>query len=239
MTNERPLLREFLADNNLTPRQLADHLAAKGVRTKRGTPVTAKLISGYSSQYIQVPQTWWDALDGVRLDEPVWSDPDSEEEQRRETPPRRPQEAKITLPEVTGGGKKRIAGAYKFAGAALAAGSGCEGVAIVWGDQSDAIADLWIQAAEDNPWAARFVNVMQAGGTVGDLAAAHLYMIGATLYVLGAGIPGGDAIWPKYTKHRIVTVRPQSDVSGNGAGLQPEEESPEGQPAAESPLANG
>lgn len=235
---DKQLVRDFLSQNNLTPKQLSDLLTQRGVKTKRGKPVTANLISGYSSKFLFVPQYWIDALEGESFDmsssEPEWSDPDSPEDQRREQPPRRPAEAKVTLPQVTGGAKKRISGAYKFAGAALAAGSGNEGVAVVWGDQSDAIADLWCQAAEESPWAAKFVNVMQAGGTVGDLAAAHLYMIGATLYVLGAGIPGGDAIWPKYQKHRIVT-QPAAEPSTNGAAAEPSAD----QAATEGSLANG
>ena len=103
---------------------------------------------------------------------------------------------------------KRIAGAYRFLGAALAAGAGNEGIAVVFQDQADPIAELWLQAAAENPWAARFVNVMQAGGTMGDLAAAHLYLAGACLFVMGAGIPGGEAIFPKYARYRQTVPMP-------------------------------
>ncbi len=72
---------------------------------------------------------------------------------------------------------------------------------------------------------------MQAGGPMGDLAAGHLYLAGATLYVLGAGIPGGDAIFSKYSRWRPV-ARPAAEQNGKV-------ESEGDAVAAESPVGDG
>lgn len=205
------LIREFLAERGIDAAEMAALLSERGVTFERGrfagNPITASAVSKRSGS--EIPRRWAEALGLTDSDPlpPLGSDAQGSpgegadgQSERRETPPRRPAEARIEI--VQPGAKKRIAGAYKFAGAALAAGAGSAGVAEVWADQADPIAQLWIDAAADNPWAARFVNMMNAGGAGGDLAAAHLYLIGASFYVLGAGIPGGDAIFAKYARHR-------------------------------------
>lgn len=224
-------LRELMEERGL---ELADvHAILEEHRitsSKGGRPVTLRGVQSRLGRTI--PPKWAEALGVEPEPEPELGDSGA----RDEKPPRRPAGAKEAV-LVGPGASKRIAGAYRFVGAALAAGAGSEGVAEVWGDQADTIAELWVQAAEDNPWAARFVNLMQAGGTTGDLAAAHLYLAGATFYVLGAGIPGGDAIFAKYTRHRRIVVpaaQPgRADTAGNGTAPEPGAPEP-----AESPLGD-
>lgn len=221
------LLRELMDERGLEIADVAALLAERGVTVTRGentgSPITEEAVRRRRSS--EIPGPWREALG---LEAPPARPPAGEGDgdptapggKRREQPPRRPAEAAITVLNEPGAAK-RIAGAYRFAGAALAAGSGSQGVAHVWDDSADKIAEMWIQAAQENPWAARFVNLMQAGGPMGDLAAGHLYLAGATLYVLGAGIPGGDAVFAKYSRWRPVE-RPPAEA--NGAAKPPEPE---------------
>lgn len=246
------LLSELMDERGWSADDVAARLAEHEVTFRRGArageQVDAEYIGRRGSS--PVPKIWSDAL-GVAYEEASPTNPggagaapddQAASKGRREQAPKRPKEAAIQVVEAGAG--KRIAGAYKFAGAALAAGSGSQGVAIVWSDQSDAIADLWLEAAKENPWAARFVNMMQAGGVTGDLAAAHLYLAGATLYVLGAGIPGGDAIFAKYSAHRPVVKPPAARPAGPAAGAngsaaagdEPRVESPAEGAVAHSPV---
>ena len=247
---------EYLRSRNVDADTVAARLAEHGVvgaGKNDGRPITADAIVKRAKNGDVVPKSWYTALG---LDPPVMGKPgrprknaaagdrdhdgDEPSSGRRETPPQRPDEAAIAILD-SAGARKRISGAYKFAGAALAAGSGSQGVAHVWGDQSDRIADLWLEAAQDNPWAARFVNVMQAGGPMGDLAAGHLYLVGATLYVLGAGIPGGDAIFAKYSRYRP-PVRPgpgQAAAANGAAGDQTPTADAGAEPAAAGAVADG
>jgi hypothetical protein len=210
-------------ERGLSADDVASLLSERGVTVTQGAnagdPITADRVS--RRRGADVPVGWREAL-GLEAPDPRPGDGDAAAggSGRREQPPKRPSEAAVQVLNEPGAAK-RIAGAYRFAGAALAAGSGSQGVAHVWDDSADKIAELWLQAAQENPWAARFVNVMQAGGPMGDLAAGHLYLAGATLYVLGAGIPGGDAIFAKYSRHRPVARPP---AKSNGAREAPESE---------------
>lgn len=214
-------LYELMEERNLSNEDVAAILAERGVTIERGhnagQPITPDRVG--RRRTAPIPRGWREAL-GLEDPAPPAGDDDGKapggggKGRRREQPPSRPREAAIRVVEA--GASKRIAGAYRFAGAALAAGSGSQGVAHVWDDSADKIAELWLQAAQDNPWAARFVNMMQAGGPMGDLAAGHLYLAGATLYVLGMGIPGGDAIFAKYSRHRPV-ARPPAQENGASA----------------------
>lgn len=207
------LLADFRDQRGLSNDELAALLNERGVsiqgRSVDGRDVARRLRKG-------MPKYWAAALE-LDNETPPPPPPDADPSSKRpqEDAPKPPPGAKIEVPVPDAGARKRISGAYKFAGAALAAGSGSQGVAHVWGDSSDRIADLWIEAAKENPWASRFVELMSAGGTTGDLAAAHLYLAGATLYVLGAGIPGGDAIFARYSRHRVVRVT--ADENGSAA----------------------
>src|SRR5207237_3830245 len=99
-----------------------------------------------------------------------------------EHPPKAPDDARkqALLPSLQS--PTRIAGAYRFLGGMLAAGADSPGIAKAWDDSADPIAALWIKAAEQSPWAARFVTFMNQGGAQADLGMAHLYLAGATLY---------------------------------------------------------
>jgi hypothetical protein len=234
------LLRELMDERGLSSADVAALLEEHGVTLtqgeRAGEPFRPIDVGRRVSR--EVPRGWLSAL-GLESPAPTGNEradgdaPDAPSQgRRRERAPKRPAEAAITIVEP--GAAKRIAGAYRFAGAALAAGSGSQGVAHVWDDSADKIAELWLQAAQENPWAARFVTLMQAGGPMGDLAAGHLYLAGATLYVLGAGIPGGDAIFAKYSRFRPV-VRPRSEENGRAETPEPEAAAD----AAESPVVDG
>ena len=223
------LVSEYLEQHGLSGRDVTARLAEHGVLSQQGNPIKPSTITAMVKRGQKIPSRWHGAL-GIGADpfsgaaapgEPAAA-PEGESGAtpgRRESSPRRPAEAPIAVVEP--GAAKRIAGAYKFVGAALAAGAQpsigalpAQGIAQVFSDQSDKIAELWLEAAKENPWAARFVNVMQAGGPMGDLAAAHLYLAGACAYVVGAGIPGGDAIFPRYSRFRPVV---EHKPSRNGA----------------------
>lgn len=216
------LLRDLQAERGLSNEEVASILAEQGVTLRRGPnkgePITAEAISKRGSS--DIPKPWRQAL-GVTEDSAVSSGDDgsggdgSGGRRRRETSPARPAGAAIV---IEAGAKDRIAGAYRFVGGMLGTGvaqtRGLQtgnGVAAVWTDSADKIAECWIKAAETNAWAARFVNAMSAGGPMGDLAGVHLYLAGGTAYVLGAGLP--DAVFAKYSRYRTV----EHDTSRNGS----------------------
>jgi hypothetical protein len=214
------LLSELLADRGLKAADVAAQLAEHGIAVtsgpREGQPFTANDVSRRVSR--EVPKSWREAL-GVEASTlprvegggaPGGSETQTSSS-RRETPPKRPAEAQIEVVDAAGA-KKRIAWAYKFVGTGLAAGSGSPGVAHVWADPSDGLAQMWLDAA------ARVVTAASAGGPMGELVAAHVYLAGASAYVLGAGIPGGDAVFAKYSKYRP-TVHPT--VAANGAAPPP------------------
>lgn len=217
------LLSELMVEQNLSKEDVLARLNENGVTIRRGDrkgqPVS---LDDVERRGDRIPPAWADAL-GVEASAASPGRASRGEEAGGATGGRRSERPPVappgTVPVILeAGARKRISGAYKFAGAALAAGSGSEGVAVVWSDSSDKIADLWLAAAQENPWAARFVNMMSAGGPAGDLAAGHLYLAGATLYVLGAAIPGGDSIFPKYSRYRpVVTVDHAAEPEPGGA----------------------
>lgn len=226
-------LRDLLDERGLSYEDaaalLAEHGIVKGKGPSKGEPYSALDVSRRGSA--PVTRSWLSVFGGSIDDgQSVGGHRPSDEPQpsrraRGGEPPTPPQDAKVVTPDLGVGARKRIAGAYKFAGAMLATGTGSEGVAHVWGDQSDAIADLWVQAAADNPYAARFVEIMNTGGAMGDVVAAHIYLVGGTLYVLGAAIPAGNTIFSKYEGYRA-KPKPKPGASGgpgaaagaNGAG---------------------
>jgi hypothetical protein len=219
------LLADFLDERGWSNEDAAVMLAQAGVVASSGNPIGAKTVNTMRTR--DVPKRWAAAL-GVEL-ELERDEPGGPGEAATDSAGSRPPERSPLPPDgarfvVEPGARKRIAGIYRFAGAALATGAQSPGIAHVWGDQADPIAELWIQAAEENPWARRFVDLVSAGGVAGDLAAAHLYLAGATLYVIGAAIPGGDAIFAKYGRYRVVVAEqpaepePQPERQGdNGA----------------------
>jgi hypothetical protein len=220
------LLSDLLTDRGWTEEEVVAKLAEHEVTfrrgDKKGQPIGLDYVQKRGSS--EIPKVWFGAL-GV-LEDPA-DDGDqaggTNKGRRSERPPVAPAGTIPVLIVDNAGAKKRIAGAYKFVGAALAQGAQSPGVAEVWKDSADPIAELWLEAAKENPWAARFVNMMQAGGVTGDLAAAHLYLLGASAYVLGYTIPAGDAVFAKYSRYRpVVYVQPAGEPAGaseNGSGV--------------------
>ena len=188
-------------------------IRASDISRRAGKPLIPKWARGFG---VEIP-TAGTGGDG----DPQHSSP-SPGGRRSEASPVRPLGAPIV---VEAGAKDRIAGVYRMLGGFLGTGVAQSrgnrvgnGVAAVWDDSADKIADCWIKAAETNPWAARFVQAMNAGGPMGDLAAVHVYLIGGTAYVLGAGLP--DAVFAKYSKYRPVdepAQRAERNGSGDGA----------------------
>jgi hypothetical protein len=211
---------ELLEERSLTVEQAVELLNQHDVKTAQGKPVTPRVVKHRLTRDSDVPVEWAAAFE---------LDPETLRKERvNERPPQAPDDAKLetkieVLPQSHG--PARIAGIYKFAGGMLAEGAGSPGVAKVWGDAADPIAKLWVEAARDNPWAARFVNLVNSGGATGDLVGAHAYMLGATLYVLGARIPAGGAIFAKYSGYRPVATdqpppqqEPPTDINGGPPG---------------------
>lgn len=229
-------LGELLEERGWSPDDVAGMLADAGVLSSKGKQIRPNGVAAMRKR--DVPPAWRPALGLELLDDDGLAAGRGGEQLDGEQPgggrqhdvaPGRPKDAPIVLEP---GARKRIAGAYKFLGAALATGSGNEGVAVVWGDQADSIAQLWIDAAADNPWAARFVNMMSAGGSAGDLAAGHLYLAGATLYVLGARIPAGETLFPRYSRYRpVVAEQPQQPEPGSDGAADGAAQDPLAQPA--------
>lgn len=227
-----PLLRDVLRDAGIGADEAAERLNQAGVRVQSPDgprPVTKRDIHNRK----QAPKRWLEELSGAS---PI-SSPDGDgagdahgqretSSPSRERPPKPPPDAKIAPLEVAdrAGAKKRIEWAYSFIGTGLAAGSGYEGVAVVWTDQAPTLAELWLKAAEENPWAARVVQAAEAGGPVGDLVGAHVYLMAATAYVAGAALPGGDSIFAKYSRYRPVervdevAQRRAEEAARDGAG---------------------
>lgn len=232
------LLSDLMAERGWEADDVVAILSDNGVISTKGKSIGANGVKMVVGRKMQVPAQWADAL-GVEYEaSPRTPDgegvaatpggPESPSSGRRETPPKRPDEARIEVVNADGA-KKRIAWAYKFVGSGLAAGSGSPGVAHVWADQSDGLAQMWLDAAKDSPWAAKVVTAASAGGPMGELVAAHVYLAGASAYVLGAGIPGGDAVFAKYSKYR--PAQPIAAANGSGPEAKPEPE-PATDPAA-------
>jgi hypothetical protein len=239
------LLSELIAERNLSPEDVTSILVEQGVTITRGDRKGDPVNLSDVTRRLQgeVPRPWRQAL-GVAKNQQTSpttpgegggttaapGDDEPASSRRRETPPKRPSEAAIEVVD-SAGAKKRIAWAYKFVGSGLAAGSGSAGVAHVWADQADGLAQMWLDAAKENPWAAKVVGAASAGGPMGELVAAHVYLAGASAYVLGAGIPGGDAVFAKYSKYRPpVVVGPKP--AANGTKPQQEAEPAAAEPAA-------
>ncbi len=226
-------LSELKESEGLSNETIAERLNAAGLTVRRGErkgePITADDVKRKGDR---IPFDWVPVLGVERVDpferaaeNAGATETGAEGEPRRrrrrtEGTPQRPPGAPVEV-VIEAGAQKRIAGAYKMVGAALATGSGSPGIAHVFADQSDMIARLWIDAAADNPYAARFVQMMSAGGPMGDLVAGHLYLAGACFYVFGAAIPGGDAIFPKYSRYRRAVIvsepEPTAPAADNGA----------------------
>lgn len=150
-----------------------------------------------------------------------------------EQPPQRPSGAKIEPLAIPQGSGKRIAGLYRGGGAMLAmqtrrthGDNAGQGIASVFDDNADKIAELWLKAAEESPQIAKIVNAVNSGGVAGDLVLAHVVLAASVVYILGAPLP--DAAFSKYSRYRVVVpakpaAEPErgpdgtADASVNGA----------------------
>ncbi len=135
-------------------------------------------------------------------------------ERQTETPPVAPAGAKVqpSALQVRGFARDRIAKTYRFVGTGLAMGADPEGansdsgpgggIVAAWDNFAPPIADAWIAAAEEgNVLARRFVELMSAGGTMGEVVTLHVGLIGTTLYVMGQ-IPEVGPLFGRYRKYR-------------------------------------
>lgn len=203
-------LGEWMKEHGLSSEDVAARLEEHGVTKTTGQNVgqTNSPQDVTRRRGSEVPRAWLAAL-GLEDAEP--------EERAPKPPPGAKIQPPALDPDLLAQSPKRIAGIYRFLGAALASGAENEGIAVIFDDQADPIAELWVKAAQENPWAARFVNVVNAGGSVGDLAAAHLYLLGAVAYVVGAGVPAGEHLYPKYSRYRVVVPQKTEGAERNGA----------------------
>lgn len=216
-----------LSDRGLTREQAVVLLNERGVTIEKGDRAGEPVTVADMNRKIRtgaIPRSWRNAL-GIEAS-PGAAEPPGEEAAAREPghgsatrgrahelPPQRPKDAKVqplALPEGSG---KRIAGLYRGGGSLLAmqvrrthGENAGQGVARVFSDQADPIAQLWLQAAEENPAIARFVNTINGGGVTGDLVLAHVVLAASLIYILGAPLP--DAAFSKYARYRVV-VEPQ------------------------------
>lgn len=216
-----------LNDRGLSREQAVVLLNERGVTIEKGDRAGEPVTVADMNRKIRtgaLPRSWRNAL-GIEAStgaaEPPVEEADGARESRgrtHELPPQRPKNAPVqplALPEGSG---KRIAGLYRGGGSLLAmqvrrthGENAGQGVAQVFSDQADPIAQLWLQAAEENPAIARFVNTINGGGVAGDLILAHVVLAGALIYILGAPLP--HAAFPKYSRYRVI-VPPDDGAAG-------------------------
>lgn len=139
--------------------------------------------------------------------------------------PTPPDDADWKIPTQTGAGlvqaaaKERIAALHVFAGSAIATAADADGfendrgvgggIAKLWADRSNDIAEAWISWAEEgNRFAASFVKLMASGGAGGSLALGYAALLGGTAYIMGT-MPDNEAtkvLYGRYTRYRTVTA---------------------------------
>lgn len=105
-------------------------------------------------------------------------------------PPTAPDPSKVeraALPAVVDPSvaQERIAALYGGIGFAVSQRTGNAGYAAVTDEQAPAIARAWVKAAEENEFARRVVALMGSGGTLGELAMAHVVWVMGLAYVSG------------------------------------------------------
>ena len=189
-----------------------------------GRPIKASTVTMWGGRP-SPPKAWADAL-GISPDPAPESPPREaataagedlppeglrrEHEQR----PKPPQGAPIAIPVETIA-KKRIAETYGLFGAAATQLTGNRGISRVVDDSSPHIADAWIAAAQENDFARRVVNLMSAGGAVGELVSAHIIMVGGLLYVTGRFPDVG--LYGRYRQYRPIEQPPPTGEGHDGA----------------------
>lgn len=221
-----------------------DRVAAE-LTEKLGRPITPHGVLGQSARK-KPPKAWAEALgvdDGGTADShspaaPPDSEPDTPGEgpaRRTEVPPRKPAEAAFAAPPVYLNtiAKERLVQIHKFAGGSVAMAADAKGfqegtgagggIAQLWSDKAEPIADAWIAwANEGNKFAQSVVRTLSVGGAGGELVMGYLMLLGGTAYVLGHlpdnGITNG--IYGRYSQYRVVVPEP-ADSSGQENGQRP------------------
>lgn len=225
------LIRDVMAERGWDEDEFAAILAQNEITVsrgeKKGETISADDLRQRVSRGQEIPRAWANRL-GIELPEG----------RRSERAPRRPKDAPIVPYVPAEGSRDRIAGLYRMVGGGLGMAVARDrgdrpgqGVAAVFNDQADPIAQCWIKAAETNPWARRFVELVSTGGPMGDLVYAHVYLFLGVIYVLGAPLP--NAVFPRYEQFRTIDAEPRRapgatateptpgpvvDASANGAG---------------------
>jgi hypothetical protein len=217
-----------------TPERTAETLSAL-----LGEEITRERVMSYGRKK-EPPKAWREALGleaALEDAESGWSqgsgEPPSEEGRRAETPPRKPADAIIAKPplSLTAQAKERIAALHVFAGASVASFADADGfehdrgvgggVAKLWTDRSEPIAEAWIAWAEEgNKFAQSFVRLMGTGGAGGTLALGYATLLGGTMYIMGT-MPDNEAtrvIYGRYAKYRTVVP---ADSSGQAKPAEP------------------
>lgn len=165
------------------------------------------------------------------------SDGDVGAQRAAEEAPKPPEDADFQLPDrragalIYGGARERIASLHVFAGSAIATASDADGfehdrgigggVAKLWTDKSDQLAEAWIAWAEEgNRFAQSFCRLMQSGGAGGSLALGYAALLGGTAYILGH-MPDNEAtrvLYGRYASYRTVVPAPDRDQEQRRAG---------------------
>jgi len=242
-------LAQELADKGLSYEDAAAQLNDAGITIARGARKGALITVDDIQRRIrsgEFPSSWRIALE---LEDPAavaataagaGAAPGEQSQpsgRRREQAPQRPANVKPVPVPIEAGARKRIAGGYRAVGGLAAVqvsrthgkNTG-EGIAAVFNDYADPIADLWLRAAEENPFVARIVNAVNGGGVTGDLIGTHILLALSCIYILGAPLP--DALFAKYSKHRVVVNEP----TRNGKPTDPRAESAPVDGAAADPV---
>lgn len=206
MAKENLTAREYVDANGLTLQEFSDivgvPLANVQRMTKRPMPNTwaDKLGPGAKRQADDVPHAPGEPPP-VRpeRDEPVTPNP--------------PPGARLAPVPVDVGvaAAGRIADAYRFIGGGVATATGEQAIAQVVDGYAPDIGKAWVAAAQENEFARRVVNLMSAGGPMGDLVMAHVILIGGVLYVTGRA-PALAAVY----RHRFGDPPPPPPVEPDG-----------------------
>lgn len=143
------------------------------------------------------------------------------EGRQSETTPKPPDGARILQPvPLRNFAIDRISKTYQFVGYGLGEGLGNHGITRVWDDSAPEIAKAWVEAAETSEFARRFVQMMTAGGPMGEVIILHVTLLAGTLYVIGQFPEVG--LFGKYRGYRPAPAAPGSgqQPSPNGAASE-------------------
>lgn len=153
-----------------------------------------------------------------------------------EQPPQAPDGTRFTVPDSPGmlakpSAQQNIAALHKMLGAGVAVAVDPDGfqndkgvgggVAALWDDRADAIAEAWIAWAEEgNRFAQTVVRYASMGGAGGQLATGYFMLLLGTAYIMGQA-PDNQltrGIYGKYDRYRTVVPKPEPADAGEGAG---------------------